>query len=211
MNNQSDDFIISLLQKKLRTRMDGIIASSMREKQLNYKYNFGLSLPFIKELASLLPKRKSLAEKLLKYQTRELKIIGLILYPENELDIKRAKELFEELHTKELKDLYVFFLLSNLDIKNPIYSMLLNEKEYINYIIAIFNRRLLLKQAIEEKQILLILDQIENLKQKKEKYHPQEITFFERSYNFSKKVNIRLLEIFQKNKKELNYIIDNLF
>ncbi len=172
--------LIQELRQRIRARMDGVLASSMRNSGHNYKYNFGLSIPHIRELAEGLPHTKSLAEQLLKAQLRELRILGLIIYPPEELSSDRALSLFEDLETAELKDIYAFHLLSTLDENSPIYSAFLEDKEKRLILLSAFNRRLLLKKTIREEQIEYLINEIAIIDWTKTAFSPIEITFLER-------------------------------
>ena len=60
---------IRQIKQHLRMAMNGIVSSSMREKGVNYRVNFGLTAPLIKRIADTHDKRADLAEYLwnLKY------------------------------------------------------------------------------------------------------------------------------------------------
>lgn len=104
--------VIAQLRAKVRSRMDGITASSMRQQGVHYSYNWGLSIPQVRELAHDLPQQRSLAEQLLATQSRELRLIGLMVYPPQELTQERAIALAKTLETEELQNIYCNHLLA---------------------------------------------------------------------------------------------------
>lgn len=81
------------LRAGLRTSMDGVISSSMREKGLHYGINFGLTLEYIQRRAAALPQSADLARYLLSRDVRELKLIGQLIYPAEEVTLEVATYL----------------------------------------------------------------------------------------------------------------------
>ncbi len=77
----TDEEIMASLRARVRSRMDGATAAAMRASGVDYAYNFGLSIPQLRDLASELPSRLSLAQKLLSAQLREMRILGLLSFP----------------------------------------------------------------------------------------------------------------------------------
>jgi Predicted DNA alkylation repair enzyme len=69
------------IKAQLRLFMNGVVAQSMREKGLNYKLNFGVELPRIKEIAGGYEKDHQLAQALWKEDIRECKILAGLLQP----------------------------------------------------------------------------------------------------------------------------------
>ncbi|MCI6154904.1 MAG: hypothetical protein PUI84_01055 [Bacteroidales bacterium] len=110
--SRSDEEIISSLRARVRSRMDGVTAAAMRTSGVDYAYNFGLSIPQLRELAQSIPPRKSLAEKLLSGKLREMRILGLMVYPATELSQTALYDLAQTLDTEELRNLFAFHLLA---------------------------------------------------------------------------------------------------
>ena len=75
----TDEEIMASLRARVRSRMDGATAAAMRASGVDYAYNFGLSIPQLRDLASELPSRLSLAQKLLSAQLREIRFILLMV------------------------------------------------------------------------------------------------------------------------------------
>ena len=73
--------IIRSIRNDLRLSMNGIASTSMREKGVHYRMNFGVDLMRIREIASCYTPDAALAEMLWKEDVRELKIIATLLYP----------------------------------------------------------------------------------------------------------------------------------
>ncbi len=72
---------IKLIKEEFRLFMNGAASRSMREKGLNYKLNFGIELPRLKEIATRYKKDHGLAQALWKENIRECKILAGLLQP----------------------------------------------------------------------------------------------------------------------------------
>ena len=79
------DAQIREIKRQFRMAMNGIVSTSMREKGMDYKINFGLTLPLIKRIAEKYSPNAELAELLWKENIRESKILATLLYPAQEL------------------------------------------------------------------------------------------------------------------------------
>ena len=69
--------IIKDIKGQFRLFMNGVVSQSMREKGLDYKLNFGIELPRLKEIAARYEKNHDVAQALWKENIRECKILEL--------------------------------------------------------------------------------------------------------------------------------------
>ena len=69
------------IKKQFRLFMNGVVSQSMREKGLDYKLNFGIELPRLKEIAEKFDKNHEVAQALWKENIRECKILAGLLQP----------------------------------------------------------------------------------------------------------------------------------
>lgn len=69
------------IKTQFRLAMNGVVAQRMREQGLNYKMNFGVELPRLKEIATHYEKDHELAQALWKENVRESKILAGMLQP----------------------------------------------------------------------------------------------------------------------------------
>ena len=67
------------IKARFRLFMNGPVSQSMREKGLDYKLNFGIEYPRIREIAADFPKDHKLAQALWKENIRECKILAALL------------------------------------------------------------------------------------------------------------------------------------
>ncbi len=97
--------IAKTLRTNLRGSMDGVVSSSMRDKGLHYGINFGLTMEHISTRAKSIEPSAELARYLLSRDVRELKLIGQLIYPSEELDFGVATLLAEQSFSNpELRD-----------------------------------------------------------------------------------------------------------
>ena len=69
------------IRTQLRLAMNGVISTSMREKGIVYKLNFGVPLPEIKQIVATHKPDSELAAALWKEDIREFKILASFLQP----------------------------------------------------------------------------------------------------------------------------------
>lgn len=106
--------IIQDIRRKCRLAMNGIVSTSMRQRGLAYKINFGLQISQIKELASNYKPDAELATLLWKEDTRELKILATLLYPLAEFTHEEANKWVSEVSNQEIREQVSLNLFQNL-------------------------------------------------------------------------------------------------
>ncbi|NDW18355.1 hypothetical protein D0T53_07325 [Dysgonomonas sp. 216] len=106
--------IIRDIRKRCRLAMNGVVSSGMRDKGLNYKLNFGVSLNKIKEIAAHYQPDKDLSEALWKEDVRELKILATLLYPSTMFTENEAERWVQEIPNQEIREQVCLNLFSKL-------------------------------------------------------------------------------------------------
>lgn len=96
---------IKEIKTQLRLSMNGVVSQSMREKGLNYKLNFGVELPRLKEIASHYEKSHELAQTLWKENIRESKILAGMLQPIDSFYPEIADIWLEDMQYPELVEI----------------------------------------------------------------------------------------------------------
>ena len=92
------------IRKQLRLAMNGVISTSMREKGIVYKLNFGVPYPEIKEIARKHKPNGELAAALWKEDIREFKILATFLQPAETLPLDEAKRWVKEIPYLEIAE-----------------------------------------------------------------------------------------------------------
>lgn len=100
--NPETDSLITRIKKDVRLSMNGVAADSMKSHGLNYKQNFGVSIPRLKEIASAYEPDKELARQLWHLKIRETMILATILQPTGEFSRETASEWMRECNNQEL-------------------------------------------------------------------------------------------------------------
>ena len=86
------------IKKQFRLFMNGIVSQSMRDKGLDYKLNFGIELPRLKEIAAKFEKNHQVAQALWKENIRECKILAGLLQPVDSFYPEIADIWVEDMH-----------------------------------------------------------------------------------------------------------------
>ena len=80
---------------------DGATAASMRQKGAGGALNMGLSIPQIREVATGYTPSRELSDALLLYQMRELKLLGILLFPKEDADAVQIVRLLRKVSSRE--------------------------------------------------------------------------------------------------------------
>lgn len=96
--------IIRDIRQRCRKAMNGIASTSMRQRGISYKVNFGLNIQQIKELSGRYNPDAELAETLWKEDTRELKILATLLYPADNFTEVVANKWVIEIPNQEIRE-----------------------------------------------------------------------------------------------------------
>ena len=102
------------IKQSFRQMMDGSIAASMRSKGVDYKLNWGATLPRLREKADELGKNYDLAIALWKENVRECKILATMVMPAEEVLPEVIDIWMEQTPTQEIAELAAFNLYQHL-------------------------------------------------------------------------------------------------
>ncbi|MCD7974086.1 MAG: DNA alkylation repair protein [Candidatus Azobacteroides sp.] len=105
---------IHQIKKGLRLSMNGVASTSMREKGLDYKLNFGVSIPRLKELAEEFPKEQELANYCWQSGSREMKLLSAMLQPSETFTPEMAEERMQQMPNSEIARQYVTSVFSRV-------------------------------------------------------------------------------------------------
>ena len=92
------------IKQSFRLMMDGSIAQSMRNKGVDYKLNWGATLPRLKEKAHEIGKNYDLAIALWKENVRECKILATMVMPADEVLPEVIDIWMEQTPTSEIAE-----------------------------------------------------------------------------------------------------------
>ena len=98
------------IKQSFRQMMDGSVAASMRTKGVDYKLNWGATLPRLREKAEEIGKNYDLAIALWKENVRECKILATMIMPPNEVLPEVIDIWMEQTPTQEIAEQATFNL-----------------------------------------------------------------------------------------------------
>ncbi len=137
---------IKEIKKQFRLFMNGVVSQSMREKGLEYKVNFGIELPRLKEIAAKFEKNHDVAQALWKENIRECKILAGLLQPVETFYPEIADIWVEDMHYPEIADLTCMNLFQHLPYASEkAFQWIADEGEYFQYCGYMMLTRLLMQ------------------------------------------------------------------
>ena len=98
------------IKQSFRQMMDGSIAASMRTKGVDYKLNWGATLPRLREKAEEIGKNYDLAIALWKENVRECKVLATMIMPPSEVLPEVVDIWMEQTPTQEIAEQAAFNL-----------------------------------------------------------------------------------------------------
>lgn len=119
------------IKTQFRLAMNGVTSKSMRDKGMDYKLNFGVEVPRLKEIAAKYEKNHQLAQALWKENVRESKILAGMLQPVNTFYPEIADIWIEDMHYPEIAELTCRNLFSYLPYASEkAFEWIADEREY---------------------------------------------------------------------------------
>lgn len=119
------------IKQSFRLMMDGMVASSMRQKGLDYKLNWGATLPRLKQKADEIGQNYDLAIALWKENVRECKILATMLMPANEILPEVVDIWMEQIDSQEIAEQASYNLFQYLPFApEKAYTWMASEKEF---------------------------------------------------------------------------------
>lgn len=160
MNEKTHQKLMEI-KRSFRLLMNGPVSQSMREKGMDYKLNWGVSLPHLQEMAREYGKDRDLAIALWKEDIRECKILATLIMPANEMPRELVDVWMEQLHSQEMAEMLSFHLLQHLDFAPALaYEWMASDKDlYQLTAYHLLSRLFLLGQEPNERGINEFLDQ----------------------------------------------------
>lgn len=133
------------IKKQFRLFMNGVVSQSMREKGLDYKLNFGIELPRLKEIAAKFEKNHDVAQALWKENIRECKILAGLLQPIDTFYPEIADIWVEDMHYPEIAELTCMNLFCHLPYASEkVFQWIADEGEYFQFCGYMLMARLLM-------------------------------------------------------------------
>lgn len=150
------------IKQSFRQLMDGQTAQSMRDKGLEYKLNWGASIPMLREKASEIGKNYDLAIELWKADVRECKILATMVMPAEEILPEVVDIWMEQTPSQEIAEQASFNLYQHLPYAaEKAYQWMASDKELEQLCgFHILTRLFMNKQEPNERGINEYIDQL---------------------------------------------------
>lgn len=118
------------IKQSFRLMMDGAVSKSMRDKGVDYKLNWGATLPRLKAMADEFGKNYDLAIALWKENVRECKILATMMMPPEQMLPEVTDIWMEQITTQELAEQAAFNLFQYLPFApEKAYTWMASDKE----------------------------------------------------------------------------------
>ena len=149
------------IKQSFRQMMDGAVAKSMRDKGVDYRLNWGATLPRLRAKADELGPNYSLAIALFKENVRECKILATMMMPPNEVLPEVIDIWMEQITTQEIAEQAAFNLFQYLPYApEKAYTWMASEKPLYQLCgFHILSRLFMNKQEPNERGINEFIDQ----------------------------------------------------
>ena len=150
------------IKQSFRQMMDGVVAKSMRDKGVDYKLNWGATLPRLKEMADeIVNDRYDLAIALFNENVRECKILATMIMPPKEVLPEVIDIWMEQITTQEIAEQAAFNLFQYLPYApDKAYTWMASDKPLYQLCgFHILSRLFMNKQEPNERGINEFIDQ----------------------------------------------------
>ena len=149
------------IKQSFRQMMDGSVAKSMRDKGVDYKLNWGATLPRLQAKAAELGKNYDLAIALWKENVRECKILATMMMPADQVLPEVIDIWMEQTDTQEIAEQAAYNLYQYLPYAPAkAYSWMASEKELYQLCgFHVLSRLFMNKQEPNERGINEFIDQ----------------------------------------------------
>ncbi len=149
------------IKQSFRLMMDGAVAQSMRSKGVDYKLNWGATLPRLREKADEIGKNYNLAIALWKENVRECKILATMIMPADTVLPEVIDIWMAQVPTQEIAEQAAFNLFQYLPYApEKAYTWMASDKEFYQLCgFHILSRLFMNKQEPNERGINEFIDQ----------------------------------------------------
>ncbi|MBR0180801.1 MAG: DNA alkylation repair protein [Prevotella sp.] len=161
MDNNEVREVVKEIKQSFRLMMDGAVAKSMRDKGLNYKLNWGATLPRLRQKADEIGYNYDLAIALWKENVRECKILATMIMPPEEVLPEVIDIWMEQTTEQEIAEQAAFNLYQHLPFApEKAYQWMASDKELYQLCgFHVLSRIFMAKREPNERGINEFIDQ----------------------------------------------------
>ena len=128
--SSSVDDDVKKIKRSFRLFMNGVASSSMRDKGLEYKINWGIPVTRLRDKAAQYAPSVALAERLWESDVRECKILATMLMPAERFSEPMALSWLSACNNQEMVEMLVFNLVQNMPGVETFVVSLLHSDEH---------------------------------------------------------------------------------
>ena len=128
--SSSVDDDVKKIKRSFRLFMNGVASSSMRDKGLEYKINWGIPVTRLRDMAAQYAPSVALAERLWESDVRECKILATMLMPAERFSEPMALSWLSACNNQEMVEMLVFNLVQNMPCVETFVVSLLHSDEH---------------------------------------------------------------------------------
>lgn len=176
-NSPELDAQIKQIRQTIRLSMNGVASESMQDHGLNYKLNYGTSIPELRLMAGKYEKNHDLAQRLWQLRIRETMILATLLQPADSFTPELAREWLSDCQNSELMEQATMNLYRRLPFANTLsVECALSEKEFestFGFMLA-----LRVTDQLTENQITSLIQRAIDLSDTSNAHLLQSIAFF---------------------------------
>ena len=153
--------IVKEIKQSFRQMMDGAVSKSMRDKGIDYKLNWGATLPRLREKADEIGPHYDLAIALWKENVRECKILATLIMPPDKVLPEVIDIWMEQISSQEIAEQAAFNLFQYLPYApEKAYTWMASDKPLYQLCgFHILSRLFMNKQEPNERGINEFIDQ----------------------------------------------------
>jgi 3-methyladenine DNA glycosylase AlkD len=176
--------------------MNGVVSDQMKTAGIEYKKNYGVTIPVIRDIAKTYAADADLANRLWMLGIRETMILATLLYPTDKLTLENAKKYILELDKMELVEQMSMNLLNKLPYANSLCIWCVNSPELWVRITGLM-LSVRIYENLNQAETSIIIDKSFEFSQTNE-------------YYLYKAIALSLSRICRKNKETAQTILDRM-
>lgn len=145
----SVDDDVKKIKRSFRLFMNGVASSSMRDKGLEYKINWGIPVTRLRDMAAQYAPSVALAERLWESDVRECKILATMLMPAERFSEPMALSWLSACNNQEMVEMLVFNLVQNMPgVETFVVSLLHSDEPNASLAVLHLVSRLVARQNV---------------------------------------------------------------
>lgn len=145
----SVDDDVKKIKRSFRLFMNGVASSSMRDKGLEYKINWGIPVTRLRDMAAQYAPSVALAERLWESDVRECKILATMLMPAERFSEPMALSWLSACNNQEMVEMLVFNLVQNMPgVETFVVSLLHSDEPNASLAVLHLFSRLVARQNV---------------------------------------------------------------